>query len=403
MPTLNPAKFLQQFDRFKQLVLGHDAQGPLSFGSGLPYEEEHYKEVVYHEGRDHLDWNDWTDAQIGTGDILRHVIEAIEIKKSNLVDWDLRRGPKARSHHEMCVALENNWNLTAWESLFFDLYRDQLSPEEAFDELVRLIGRRYDVVAYLFYLKDWSRFAPIAPETFDRAFQMLGVSLKTRHQCSWPNYQSFIDVLRQIREALRKEGCDDVRLIDAHTFCWMIARTPMPEAGAAVLLPPEPFLGPLHFVHIGSGREPLDLAKRAPIDWDLLRRRQSELGDLAEQRAMDSERLRLDAAGRADLAAQVRLVSEDHTLGYDIKSFNVDGTDRYIEVKAARESGDVFSFIVSDNEFRRSRELENYYFYLVLEARDRPLVRELAAEKITAEMLSSIAYYARFRAAHRLI
>ena len=41
---------------------------------------------------------------------------------------------------------------------------------------------------------------------------------------------------------------------------------------------------------------------------------------------------------------------------------------RYIEVKAARQSGRRLSFFVTANEVRKSRTLPDYHFYLVLRA-----------------------------------
>jgi hypothetical protein len=177
---------------------------------------------------------DWTDQDVGNGTILKRVIEAIEIKESNLVDWDLRRGPAARSHHALCMALETKSKLLEWDVLFFDFYRDELSAGEACEELIKLAGGRYDLIAYLFFLKDASQFAPIAPKSFDKAFEMLGVELRTSHQCSFENYQAFLSVLRQVRDAFRSEGYDDVRLIDAHSFCWMIAWNPLPDQDESV-------------------------------------------------------------------------------------------------------------------------------------------------------------------------
>ena len=230
-PFLNYDKFLHCLEIFRNLVLAHDGRDFTSFESGHSWQEEGYKIRIYEEGRRRLGWMDWTDQDVGNGSILKRVIDAIEIKDSNLVDWDLRRGPDARSHHALCVALEKKTKLIEWEALFFDFYRDELSAGEAFEELIKLAGGRYDLIAYLFYLKDASQFAPIAPKRFDTAFEMLGVELKTSRQCSFENYQAFLGVLRQVRDAFRAEGYDDVRLIDAHSFCWMIARNRLPDQG----------------------------------------------------------------------------------------------------------------------------------------------------------------------------
>jgi hypothetical protein len=97
-------------------------------------------------------------------------------------------------------ALDDKQKSHAYESALFELYRGSLAPETAFDLLVEQAGRRYDLIAYLFYLKDWSHFLPISPERFDTAFEMLGIELKTSKQCSWKNYQGFLRVIRELND-----------------------------------------------------------------------------------------------------------------------------------------------------------------------------------------------------------
>jgi hypothetical protein len=66
---------------------------------------------------------------------------------------------------------------------------------------------------------------PIAPETFDKAFDLLGIELKTSGMCSWENYSLYNQALMEIRDALRdRVAIKNVRLIDAHSFCWMLIR-----------------------------------------------------------------------------------------------------------------------------------------------------------------------------------
>jgi hypothetical protein len=63
--------------------------------------------------------------------------------------------------------------------------------------------------------------------------------------------------------------------------------------------------------------------------------RNRALGRAGEERVLTHERANLVAPGRADLADLIRWVS--HTdgdgAGYDIRSFDIDGRDRLIEVK----------------------------------------------------------------------
>lgn len=63
--------------------------------------------------------------------------------------------------------------------------------------------------------------------------------------------------------------------------------------------------------------------------------RNRALGRAGEARIVASERATLAAAGRADLAARVRWVADEDGdgAGYDVASFEPDGTERLIEVK----------------------------------------------------------------------
>jgi Domain of unknown function (DUF3883) len=63
--------------------------------------------------------------------------------------------------------------------------------------------------------------------------------------------------------------------------------------------------------------------------------RNRALGRAGEERVLAHERATLLAAGRTDLAGQIRWTSEidGDGAGYDIKSFDADGSDRLIEVK----------------------------------------------------------------------
>lgn len=405
IPVLNTHKFLTQFEAFKRSILISSGKPFVSFSGGLPYEWEHYKELIYHEGRKQLDFENWESTDIGSGSILRAAINAIEIvlpkeknghaQANNLVDWDLRRGPEKRSHRSLYKALEDQKEWTSYESLLFSLYRDDVSPAEVFTQFVERAGRIYDFVAYLFFLKDWSLFLPIAPTHFDRAFAMLDLNLKTTHRCSWENYNSFLSVMRQVRDELRKLGFDDARLVDAHSFCWMLEHPNLPKT------PPEritPLPEALAISAAPRGEVKYAATEDEPrtTNWKQIRELQAELGRLAEDTVLESERTRLGLAGRSDLAERVRSVSDDHRKGYDIESFDEDEMPRLIEVKAARREKGVMSFFLSDNEWQRSQTLPNYFFYLVFDVRASSVsVRYFPASQLSSESLSAVVHTAR--------
>ena len=63
--------------------------------------------------------------------------------------------------------------------------------------------------------------------------------------------------------------------------------------------------------------------------------------------------------------------------GYDIKSFNIDGTDRFIEVKTTKQGLDT-EFFMSPNEIEFSElNNQNYSLYRVYDLRLDPLTGSL--------------------------
>ncbi|PEJ91289.1 DUF3883 domain-containing protein [Bacillus toyonensis] len=96
-------------------------------------------------------------------------------------------------------------------------------------------------------------------------------------------------------------------------------------------------------------------------------RRNKIVGYAAEVLVLNIEKEKLNSANRADLAQQVEHVSETQGdgLGYDIKSFEIDGTEIYIEVKGTSETVNK-GFLISDSEVRFSIEsAEQFYLYRV--------------------------------------
>jgi hypothetical protein len=395
---LDQSLFKQQFACFDARVVFHSDGNEhfSSFREGFPDQLESYKVLVRNIARDRLGFNEWRSSDIGTGKILRRVIDAIEIKngpdipRNNLVAWQVRYGPERQPHRALLGAVGGSRSTkTAIERWFFDFFRHKSVPNGAFAAFRNLVGRDYDLVAYIFFLKDADKFMPIAPTTFDAAFKALGIPLRTARNCSWDNYLQYNAALGAIQAALRDvEDVRNARLIDAHSFCWISARSefdisdvdkpavPMPVLLGNVVPPPEKPTS-------------IETTTTAPVlsdDYfsmrDASRRR---LGRLAEEVALASEKKRLRSANRPDLAKKVKSVSDQPALGYDIKSFEVDEADRHIEVKAARYANGRFDFFVTRNELARSGKLSNYYFYLVLDAGKRtPSVSIIAAETVGA-------------------
>lgn len=223
-PHIDSYLFQQQFEAFRTFVEKQSGVAFVSFASN-PYteEQEGYKYVIQRAGRDALAFQTWRQSVIGTGKIVEAVIGAIEIPKSNLVPWQSRYGKEARPHQPLYEAKNQRDRLLKSEECLYKLYREE-NDKESFDELIGIFGKTYPLLAYLFFLKDRSRYLPIAPTYFDRAFGYLGANFKTSHRCSWENYSTYLSLIDEIKEMLIESLQCEVTLLDAHSFTWMLKK-----------------------------------------------------------------------------------------------------------------------------------------------------------------------------------
>jgi Domain of unknown function (DUF3883)/Domain of unknown function (DUF3427) len=162
-----------------------------------------------------------------------------------------------------------------------------------------------------------------------------------------------------------KEVLDRINLVP-------IAVTPKPEdelpsqpQGLTMSSPPTP-APPRQGVSTNDFRR-----KKAP-DYALQDARNRALGLRGELLVLEHEKTLLINAGRSDLAEHIVHVSivEGDAAGYDIRSFEVDGRSRYIEVKTTL--GDArTAFFISPNELAFSASNPTAYFLYRLYDFDR--------------------------------
>ena len=124
-------------------------------------------------------------------------------------------------------------------------------------------------------------------------------------------------------------------------------------------------------------RPPAAHAGRRAVRIDFVERdaRNSQLGRQGEEWALELERRRLhDIEQRPDLSRRVEWVAQTRGdgLGYDIASYNRDGSQRLIEVKTTG-LGKHFPFYVTANELGVSREQATaYHLYRVFDFSTSP-------------------------------
>lgn len=109
--------------------------------------------------------------------------------------------------------------------------------------------------------------------------------------------------------------------------------------------------------------DPEAIYHRNPMKINYLEREQrnSQLGILGEQLVIDYEKWSLTKTGKEHLADRIEWISKnDDGAGFDILSFNTDGTDKYIEVKTTK-LGKETPFFFSKNELYFSQKKEDHY------------------------------------------
>lgn len=233
----NTAKIAEQLSRFAVFVHYVDGQSvPISFrdSSGFLGREEDYKSRIAEEARKELNFANWEESWIGTGKIAERAIKAMS-KAGNLVNKNQQIDFKNR------LDLDHQLYREDGERVLFDIYRN-LSCEEhdSFSKAVETFGAKYDTIAFLFFIKDDTRFLPISTGHFDKGFKILEINYSTSYKCGWDNYQGYISIIKSIRDLMEDmlpmKGIP--RLIDAHSFVWVIQQDRfidwIPEADLSV-------------------------------------------------------------------------------------------------------------------------------------------------------------------------
>jgi len=220
---IDPYLFELQFAAFKSYVEEKSGLGFTSFASNTYTDtQEGYKDYIYRAAREALSFDSWRDADIGTGKIAKAVIAAIEIPENNLVPWQAKYGPRNQPHRPLHLSVDDAYGLKVVEKLFFEFYRGS-DDQTFFVKLVDTFGKKYPLIAYFFFLKDKSRYLPIAPRYFDEAFTILGAEYVTSYRCSWDNYTGYLSLISELKSHLAEVLQTEICLLDAHSFAFILA------------------------------------------------------------------------------------------------------------------------------------------------------------------------------------
>jgi len=174
-------------------------------------DQEGYKHTVYGNAKNALDFDNWKSSDIGTGMIAQKAIKAVD-EASNLV------------HHQQKIHFKKiiKEDLKKAEALLYNLYCLN-NDEKAFDATVAFWGGKYDLIAYLFFIKDDKKYLPISPSNFDERFEMLNIPLRMTRNCSSQNYFSFVHYIDELRKYMSAYYGVDISLLDAHSVIWQLS------------------------------------------------------------------------------------------------------------------------------------------------------------------------------------
>ncbi|MBI5639265.1 MAG: DUF3883 domain-containing protein [Nitrospirae bacterium] len=97
--------------------------------------------------------------------------------------------------------------------------------------------------------------------------------------------------------------------------------------------------------------------------------RSKRIGARGEAIVLELEKSRLIDADRGDLAAKVKHIADrDNSAGFDILSYDKDGSERPIEVKATSDKTLKKGFYITADELEKASGLKNYHIYFVFSA-----------------------------------
>ncbi len=193
----------------------HGYDGPVSFHSGIVLEEEGYKYRISEEAKSLLYKPD--GALINKEEI----VDIVERLLYKAIPGPSKGALLLDSH--VYKAIENmRRNRSKAEAILYDFFSASESDEqEMFKRASAFLGSGY-VVSYLFFLKDSDRFFSVRQESYPKLLGLLECRIQLSSQLKWEEYQKYLSVLREIQELLKLYVNEEISLIDAQSFMFML-------------------------------------------------------------------------------------------------------------------------------------------------------------------------------------
>lgn len=208
MASVNRDILIPYMDAYKAYL---DGQEHGESARPMSNEQEDYKRGIAAKAAETLGQESWNESEIGTGTIGDHAIKAVQRNLNLIGRFQVSAfSDKVKENPEIA------------ERILYDLYRDR-KDQECFDRLCDVFGRKYDLLAYLYFILDPNSYLPLRSSIFDGIFKKLQINLQTAGRCSWENYQDFLSTIAAVRDVMQEYyQTTDVDLLDAHSFLWTL-------------------------------------------------------------------------------------------------------------------------------------------------------------------------------------
>lgn len=382
---ISPLHFETVFESFKAYIKELSGKPFVNFSSGYMHFREAYKMEIRSAALLLMDTKNWDESNVGSGQILKKLISAIEIKGNNLVQIHHKWGPYSAEHSALIKIYEEKTDLENVEGLLYKFYTSSVNNEQYFESFKQLFGARFSLIVYLFFLKDDRKFLPISTTNFQFAFKQIGLDIKLKSRANWSTYLSFLNRVKEVQQLIEVQLDEQIGLIDAHSFLWIIGyrnrfknwldKQDHRELPQIV----ESAISPKNTRQVTKRIVQDSILPVSSIDFATIEESRRQSGRKAEELVIAYERDKLNAAGREDLAARVLDCSNRLGMGYDVLSFTIEGIEKHIEVKNCNSN----SFYVTANELVVSQQDSQYYIYLVKREGTSTEIRVISAPELT--------------------
>lgn len=166
--------------------------------------------IPKNEGYKYKDIENWKTRFSKNGKLVDKIIEASS--ETNLMDY----------HQENIIKdILSDVQTDALESALQLLYTGD-DDSIAFGQIVKIVGGRFDVLSFIFFLKNPEIYLPVRSQLFDERFKLLGIDSRLSGNCRWDKYQEYNRWIKEVCDFLKEYLNTMITMIDAHSFLWVL-------------------------------------------------------------------------------------------------------------------------------------------------------------------------------------